>query len=155
MILMPSFVQWLFCLVINTYMFFFPSGLDGDNLLDKARVEEIVEYLVEVKTAGFKVAFAPKEPEAQKKAKEDFQSTLEKSCGQIERIMSCNKASDGWAVGKKMSAADVMLFESFESSLSQDAALLDKFPKIKACRQKVQDCKKMKEYLAKRKQTPF
>lgn len=62
MILMPSFVQWLFCLVINTYMFFFPSGLDGDNLLDKARVEEIVEYLVEVKTAGFKVAFAPKEP---------------------------------------------------------------------------------------------
>lgn len=54
-----------------------------------------------------------------------------------------------------MSAADVMLFESFESSLSQDAALLDKFPKIKACRQKVQDCKKMKEYLAKRKQTPF
>lgn len=54
-----------------------------------------------------------------------------------------------------MSAADVMLFEAFESALSKDAAVLDKFPKIKACRQKVQESKKMKEYLAKRKNTPF
>lgn len=54
-----------------------------------------------------------------------------------------------------MSAADVMLFEAFESALSKDAAVLDKFPKIKACRQKVQECKKMKEYLANRKNTPF
>lgn len=130
-------------------------GLDGDNLLDKARVDEIVEYLVEVKTAGFKLLFPPTDPEALKKVKEDFQTALEKSCGQIERIMSCNKASDGWAVGKKMSAADVMLFEAFESALSKDAAVLDKFPKIKACRQKVQECKKMKEYLANRKNTPF
>lgn len=54
-----------------------------------------------------------------------------------------------------MSAADVMLLEAFESALSKDAAVLDKFPKIKACRQKVQECKKMKEYLANRKNTPF
>lgn len=49
--------------VLKTYFYFFsPSGLDGDNLLDKARVDEIVEYLVEVKTAGFKVLFAPTDP---------------------------------------------------------------------------------------------
>lgn len=55
----------------------------------------------------------------------------------------------------QMSAADVMMYEVFESSLMQDATLLDKFPKIKACRQKVKTCKKMEEYLGKRKQTPF
>nr|XP_022338768.1 glutathione S-transferase-like [Crassostrea virginica] len=130
-------------------------GLDGDNLLDKARVDEIVEYLVEIKTQGFKLLFPPKEEDALKKVKEDFSSTFQKSCTQIERIMACNKATDGWAVGKKMSAADVMMYEVFESSLMQDATLLDKFPKIKACRQKVQTCKKMEEYLGKRKQTPF
>lgn len=46
----------------NLLLFFFPSGLDGDNLLDKARVDEIVEYLVEVKTAGFKLLFPPTDP---------------------------------------------------------------------------------------------
>lgn len=55
----------------------------------------------------------------------------------------------------QLSAADVMMYEVFESSLMQDATLLDKFPKIKACRQKVQTCKKMEEYLGKRKQSPF
>lgn len=46
----------------NLLLFLFPSGLDGDNLLDKARVDEIVEYLVEVKTAGFKLLFPPTDP---------------------------------------------------------------------------------------------
>lgn len=29
--------------------------------MDKARVDEIVEYLVEIKTQGFKLLFPPKE----------------------------------------------------------------------------------------------
>ncbi|XP_061162401.1 glutathione S-transferase 1-like [Saccostrea echinata] len=130
-------------------------GLDGQNLLDKARVEEIVEYLVEVKAAGFKVFFGPKDEESQKKLKEDYMAALEKSCTQIERIMSCNKSSDGWAVGNKISFADIMLYEAFESTVENHPTALDKFPKVKACRQKVKSNKKVQEYLSKRKETPF
>lgn len=54
-----------------------------------------------------------------------------------------------------MTFADIILFEAFESAVAQDAAVLDKFPKIKACRAKVQTNPKIKEYLSKRKETPF
>ncbi|XP_048739371.2 glutathione S-transferase-like [Ostrea edulis] len=130
-------------------------GLDGENLLDKAKVEEIVEYLIEFKNAGFKMMFAPKDEESQKKAKEELGSTFDKSCTRVENIMSANKSTDGWAVGKKMTFADILLFEAFETAVARDAAVLDKFPKIKACRAKVQALPKIKNYLSKRKETPF
>jgi hypothetical protein len=55
----------------------------------------------------------------------------------------------------QISFADIMLFEAFETGLSQDATVLDKFPKIKACRAKVQTNKKMQDYLSKRKPSPM
>ncbi|XP_061162764.1 glutathione S-transferase 1-like [Saccostrea echinata] len=129
-------------------------GLDGKTLLDKARIEEIVENLTEVKEAGFKVAFCQDEEE-KKKLQESCMKTFDNVCNRIEKIISSNKSKDGWAVGEKMSFADIMLFEVFEGTLKQDPSALDKYPKIKACRQKAEANKNLKDYVSKREETPF
>ena len=40
---------------------FFWTGLDGENLLDKAKVEEITEYLAEMKEAAFACFLGPQD----------------------------------------------------------------------------------------------
>jgi glutathione S-transferase len=54
-----------------------------------------------------------------------------------------------------MTFADILIFEAFETAVARDAAVLDKFPKIKAIRAKVEAHPKIKEYLSKRKESPF
>ncbi|XP_061162763.1 glutathione S-transferase 1-like [Saccostrea echinata] len=130
-------------------------GLDGETILDKARVEEILEYLIEVKTAWSEIAFGPQDEESQEKIKENYKLALDKKCTQIERIMSYSESPEGWAVGKRMSFADIMLFEAFEEIVAQSPSALDNFPKIKSCRQKLEANKNLKIYLSKRKHTRF
>ena len=40
---------------------FFWTGLDGENLLDKSKVEEITEYLAEMKEAAFACFLGPQD----------------------------------------------------------------------------------------------
>lgn len=41
--------------------FFTLSGLDGENLLDKAKVDEIIEYLAEMKESIFSCFLGPQD----------------------------------------------------------------------------------------------
>nr|XP_022338767.1 glutathione S-transferase-like [Crassostrea virginica] len=132
-------------------------GLDGDTVLDKAHVEEITEYLVEIKIKFFEgLGFPPDNDEEKlKKLKEEFLTKLHSACSQIDRILGTNKSTEGWAVGKKLTFADIMMFEVFEHVLSSIPEALDKYPRIQKSRKKVQSLKKLQEYLSKRKVTAF
>jgi glutathione S-transferase len=55
----------------------------------------------------------------------------------------------------QLTFADILIFEAFETAVERDAAVLDKFPKIKAVRAKVEALPKIKAYLSKRTKTPF
>lgn len=132
-------------------------GLDGDTVLDKAHVEEITEYVMEIMLKYLKeLASPPKDDEEKlKQLKEDFMTKLHTCCGQITRILETNKSTDGWAVGKKLTFADIILFETFDHVLSSMPEVLDKYPRIQKCRTKVRSLRKLQEYLSKRKVTAF
>nr|XP_022343675.1 glutathione S-transferase 1-like [Crassostrea virginica] len=130
-------------------------GLDGENLLDKAKVEEITEYLAEMKEAAFACFLGPQDEESQKSLKEKLVNSVNKTCVQIDRIISSNKSAEGWAVGKKVTFADIFIFEAFTVILAAQPNVLDKFPKIQNVCRKMESHSVMKKYLSQRKQTPY
>ncbi|KAK3089618.1 hypothetical protein FSP39_005095 [Pinctada imbricata] len=126
-------------------------GLDGETLNDKAMVDEIIENLVDLKGAMFPIFFNDNE-ETRKK----FADTQAKMCPKLEAQIQRNmKKGGGFAVGSKMTFADIFIFEAFESILGKDASCLDKYPGIKQCREKTGKHPKIAEYVKKRKETPF
>lgn len=130
-------------------------GLDGENLLDKARVDEIIEYLAEMKESIFSCFLGPQDEESQKKLKEKMAESVNKTCTQIERVIASNKSAEGWAVGKRLTFADIFIFEAFSIVLPAQPNILDKFPKIQTARRKMESHSLMKKYLSQRKETPF
>uniref|UniRef100_K1R7Z0 Glutathione S-transferase 1 n=1 Tax=Magallana gigas TaxID=29159 RepID=K1R7Z0_MAGGI len=104
-------------------------GLDGENLLDKAKVDEIIEYLAEMKESIFSCFLGPQDEESQKKLKEKMAESL--------------------------TFADIFIFEAFSIVLPAQPNILDKFPKIQTARLKMESHSLMKKYLSQRKETPF
>ncbi|XP_062582686.1 glutathione S-transferase-like [Saccostrea cucullata] len=130
-------------------------GLDGDSLLDKSKVDEITTYLAEMKEAAFKCYLGPQDEESQKTLNAQFVDTVNKSCKRINEVISTNKNSDGWAVGKKLTFADISIFEAFDVVLQGQPNILDKYPRIRSVRRKVETHSVMQKYLSQRKQTAF
>ncbi|XP_061162215.1 glutathione S-transferase-like [Saccostrea echinata] len=130
-------------------------GLDGDSILDKSKVDEITAYLAEGLANVLKCYLGPQDEESQKTLNAQFVDTVNKSCKRIDEIISTNKSLDGWAVGKKLTFADIFIFEAFEVVLQGQPNILDKFPRIQSIRRKVETHSTMQKYLTQRKQTPF
>ncbi|KAK3103874.1 hypothetical protein FSP39_022582 [Pinctada imbricata] len=126
-------------------------GLDGVTLNDKGMVDEIIENLVDVKSALFAVGFGDTEENREKLGK-----TLNKMCPKLEaQIQSNMKKGAGFAVGPKLTFADIFIFEAFESILSKMPDALNSYPGIKQNREKVAKLPKVADYVKKRKETPF
>ncbi|XP_022345613.2 glutathione S-transferase-like [Crassostrea virginica] len=134
-------------------------GLDGETLSQKARVDEIVEYLVAMKNKMAELPMMSDDPRTHEKAQEilkSFQELMMKACTFIEAQIQINmKEGNGFAVGNRLTIADIMIFEAFESILATNSKALDKCVGITKCRSKVANMPRIKDYLSKRKFTSF
>jgi len=75
--------------------------------------------------------------------------------GFLTQLIKENPTKSGYVVGKKLTLADIIVFAGTETVADQNPAVLDKYPEIKAVRAKVAATDGIKQYLAKRKPTPF
>ncbi|XP_048767149.1 glutathione S-transferase-like isoform X3 [Ostrea edulis] len=134
-------------------------GLDGETLSLKVKVDEIVEYLLEMKNKMAEMPMMSDDSRTQEKAMEimkSFKELMMKACTFIEAQIQKNmKQGNGFAVGNRLTVADIMIFEAFENILATNGNALDKCMGIMKCRAKVADMPRIKEYLSKRKQTSF
>ena len=70
-------------------------------------------------------------------------------------VIKENPAKSGFAVGKKISLADVIIFDVTYFISDRNPDVLTPYPEIRALNAKVADTPGIKEYLAKRPKTPF
>lgn len=134
-------------------------GLDGESLSQKLKVDEIVEYLVAMKNKMVELPMMSDDPRTQARAEEilkSFKDLMMKACTFIEAQIQRNmKEGNGFAVGNRLTFADIMIFEAFENSLATNINALDKCVGIVKCRSKVANMPRIKDYLSKRKYTSF
>jgi len=126
------------------------GGLMGDNAMDRLKINEISlvrEDMLVPETQHFLCG-----DEAEKKKKEETLKAehYPKYCKILEDLI----AGD-FAVGKKLSLADIVIFEGTTTLSQNHPDILKKYPKINAIRKKVSETAGIKEYLAKRPQTPM
>jgi len=121
----------------------YPKGAEDQLLIDSIALAR-EDLLI----AEGNFAFA-----ADEAAKKEMQGKLDKQYDQflpkIEKILSSN--TSGFAVGKKMTLADIIIFEGTQGLSQHQASTLEKYPAISALRAKVAGTKGIKEYLADRK----
>lgn len=134
-------------------------GLDGESLSQKLKVDEIVEYLVAMKNKMVELPMMSDDPRTQARAEEilkSFKDLMTKACTFIEAQIQRNmKEGNGFAVGNRLTFADIMIFEAFENILATNINALDKCVGIVKCRSKVANMPRIKDYLSKRKYTSF
>lgn len=134
-------------------------GLDGESLSQKIKVDEIVEYLVAIKNKMVELPMMSDDPRTQARAEEilkSFKELMMKACTFIEAQIQRNmKEGNGFAVGNRLTFADVMIFEAFENILATNNNALEKCVGIMKCRSKVANMPRIKDYLSKRKCTSF
>ncbi|XP_061198288.1 glutathione S-transferase-like [Saccostrea echinata] len=134
-------------------------GLDGETLSQKVKVDEIVECLVEMKNKMAELPMLSEDPRKQEWARQilkSFQELMVKACTFIEAQIQKNmKEGKGFAVGNRLTFADIMIFEAFENILATNSNALDKCLGIMKCRAKVANMPRIKEYLSKRQHTNF
>uniref|UniRef100_K1QFU2 glutathione transferase n=1 Tax=Magallana gigas TaxID=29159 RepID=K1QFU2_MAGGI len=134
-------------------------SLDGESLSQKLKVDEIVEYLVAMKNKMVELPMMSDDPRTEARAEEilkSFKDLMMKACTFIEAQIQRNmKEGNGFAVGNRLTFADIMIFEAFENILATNINALDKCVGIVKCRSKVANMPRIKDYLSKRKYTSF
>ena len=75
--------------------------------------------------------------------------------GFFNTVIKENPAKSGFAVGKKISLADVIIFDVTQWISDMKPEVMAPYPELKALLAKVAGTAGIKEYLAARKQTPF
>ncbi|XP_012934777.1 glutathione S-transferase [Aplysia californica] len=129
-------------------------GLYGKSNIDQLTIDQIALAREDMLVEEAKVAFEKDEAtkaEGQKKLSEEKYPLF---LGAFTKIIKANKS--GFAVGSKLSLADIVIFEGTQGLFEHQPEFLEeKYPEIMALRKKVSETDGIKQYLAKRKPTDF
>ncbi|XP_033746354.1 glutathione S-transferase-like [Pecten maximus] len=128
-------------------------GLAGDSNLDQARADQVVDTIGDLFTEFFKYAFEKDAEKKEELKKKTFDSVLSTFATNVTKFLDMNKTKSGYFVGKKLTVADLAVYEGFEDFLLVDPKSLDKYPKLVAHRKLVLSNSKVKAYLDKRPKT--
>merc|ERR1712154_542092 len=126
------------------------GGLMGDSAMDRFKINEISlvrEDMLVPETQHFLCGDEKEKAEKEKNLKE---AHYPKYCKILEDLI----AGD-FAVGKKLSLADIVIFEGTTTLSQNQPDILKKYPKINKIRATVAATPGIKEYLAKRPVTPM
>jgi len=130
-------------------------GLLGDGDEEGGVIESITEGILDIVQAYFVPRRNPNKEESEKGLKQFFAETLPKHFGFIAKIYENNPHKSGWAVGDKISLADIALFHHFDFYDDQDSVkrALDQYPVLSELREKVRPY--LQDWISRRPVTPL
>jgi len=132
------------------------NKLYGSNNLENLMIDQILMCREDVLVPEAKIKF---EKDADKQAeliKEMVANTYPKFFGFFDTVIKDNTSKSGWTVGKKISMADLVIYDVTEWIFAmKQEEMTSAYPNIAALRAKVANTSGIKEYLANRKETPF
>merc|ERR1711860_114756 len=126
--------------------------LCGKGAKEMATADMILDTVIDLFGKVIPIVFNKDEAEKAEKMKEFKSETAPKILGILEKLVS-ETGKGGFAVGSNLTLGDLSLFVYLENCGLLDD--LDKFPLLSANRKKVAAVPRIKEYLSKRKETPF
>ena len=129
--------------------------LNGKDELESAQCDVVVDTMNEINEAYYRAWFHisdEKEKELeQDKFKKEFLPLKLKGLETLFKIYG----NGTWAVGRDVTWADLLVYDSIENVLKIDDQALENFPTLKKNRETVGKLPRIAEYLTNRKATPF
>jgi len=130
-------------------------GLTGKDDWEAAQADAIVDYIGDA-LKPLAALFGEKD-EAKKSALKDafVKELIQPYLQTLERNLKANNNGEGYLVGSKPTWADFAIVVALDNVVGMDTTVLDKYPTLKAHSQRVHELKGIKEWIAKRPNTPF
>jgi len=129
-------------------------GCYGSTNLENLMIDQILMCREDIIVPESKIKLGSGDEAEKKKQFAELEAGVyPKFMGFFNTVIKENKT--GWAVGKKMTLADLIIMDVCEWAVSQKATILDAYPELKANIAKTKSDPKIKAYLAQRKETPF
>ncbi|KAJ8026817.1 S-crystallin SL11 [Holothuria leucospilota] len=127
-------------------------GLYGENDIEKARIDVVLEVLNEFNNHATKVYYEKDEKRKQQLLKELTEVQAPKYLGLLEKLLKANQGGDGFFVGSKISLAEIVVFNGIYDNLAL-FAITNKEPKLQALVDRVKALPQIDAWLKKRPQT--
>jgi glutathione S-transferase len=129
--------------------------LAGKDDLESAKCDVIVDTIQELNGDYYQAWFHIKDEKQKETEQTKFKvDILPQKLKGLETLM--NTYGNGtWAVGKNVTWADLLVYDSIQNLLKIDNQVLDKYATLKKNHQAVEKLPKIADYLANRKETAF
>jgi len=131
------------------------NGLYGANNMENLMIDQILMCREDILVPEAKVKFCKDDAERAELLKGVCADVYPKFFGFFNTVIKENPAKSGFAVGKKISLADLIIFDVTQWISDMKPEVMAPYPELKALLAKVAGTAGIKEYLAARKQTPF
>merc|ERR1712141_73806 len=123
--------------------------------LENMMIDQITLCKEDVLVAEAKAKFEKDPAKAEELVKGFIEEVYPKFFGFYNKAIQENPCKSGFAVGKKMTLADIVIFDNTDWIANKMPEVMDKYPEVKALRTKVASSPGIQEYLATRKFSPF
>lgn len=128
-------------------------NLAGKSELDRARVDMVVEQLIDFQNAFIKAHFEQDETKKKELNEKLANEVVPQNLQFLEKILQSNKSGSDWYVGDSITLADIVAFNIWGWVRDKIAPALEKFPLVKANDEKVGNLSQITEWIAKRPET--
>ena len=129
--------------------------LAGKDEVEATKCDIVVDTMQEINEAYFRAWFFIEDEAQKQEAQKVFKAeTVPKTLQGLENLVK-SYGNGTWAVGKDVTWADLIVFDSIYNLLVLDSEVLDKCPTLKKNREAVEKLPRVAEHLAKRQETPF
>ncbi|RUS71653.1 hypothetical protein EGW08_020593 [Elysia chlorotica] len=128
------------------------SGLYGSNNIDALKIDQILQLREDLIIEEVKV-WKEKDPAKNAEMTKNMnENVYPKILGNFEKLVKANQTKTGskYAVGDKLTLADIILFEGTVTACQKDPSILDKYPAVKSVATLVAGLDGIKQYLANR-----
>ena len=120
-------------------------NLAGKTYMEKAKIQSVVDVVDDL---YLKILATYVGDDASKdSAKKALKGHINFYFGVLEKMISCNKSSGGWACGEKLTHADLSVAANVEPILTADPAIANNFPNLKTCVNSVMSLPRIASYL--------
>ena len=130
-------------------------GLGGSNAWENAQLDSLIGVLNDFSATAIPAFFGDNEERKAEAKKALFEVNIPKYFGILEKRISENNSSDGWAFGNKITYVDLRISITFDQMLPMAPDLAEKFPAVNKLNDAVKSQPKIAEWLKKRPETPF
>ncbi|XP_005104704.2 hematopoietic prostaglandin D synthase [Aplysia californica] len=127
------------------------NGLYSNDPLEALAIDEICQLREDLLIPETKHYLEKDETEKAKKEKDMFENVYPKFMKFFSEILKSN--GTGFAVGKKLTLADIAIFEGTTTVSQLNPDLFKKYPDLVAFREKISNVPGIKEYLASNEKT--